>query len=76
MNPCICGNAIVQPDTGRNKQQQQSTIEQANTYVQRLYRHHGSIPIARLACAVADESGIVRGVFALVVHIFSTFITY
>lgn len=38
------------------------TIEQANTYVARLHRHHGTIPIARLAFAVADESNIVRGV--------------
>lgn len=52
----------------RNRQQQQKlgvvpcTIDQANAYVQHIHRHHGSIPIARLAFAVADESGIIRGV--------------
>jgi hypothetical protein len=38
------------------------TIEQANAYVKQLHRHHGAIPIARIALAVADESGLVRGV--------------
>lgn len=38
------------------------TIVQANAYVQQRHRHHGSIPIARLAFAVADETGFVRGV--------------
>jgi len=38
------------------------TIEQANAYVARMHRHHGAIPIARLAFAVADEAGFVRGV--------------
>jgi hypothetical protein len=51
----------------RNRQQQKlavvpCTIEQANAYVSRLHRHHGAIPIARLAFAVADEAGVVRGV--------------
>ncbi len=38
------------------------TIDQANAFVQSIHRHHGSIPIARLAFAVADESGLIRGV--------------
>lgn len=38
------------------------TIAQANSYVQSHHRHHGSIPLARLACAVADEAGDVHGV--------------
>lgn len=38
------------------------TIDQANAFVKLLHRHHGSIPIARLAFAVMDESGLVRGV--------------
>jgi hypothetical protein len=51
----------------RNRQQQKlmvvpCTIEQANAYVARMHRHHGAIPIARLAFAVADEAGLVRGV--------------
>jgi hypothetical protein len=51
----------------RNKTQQKltivpCTIEQANGYVQRFHRHHGSIPAARLAFAVSDESGLIRGV--------------
>jgi hypothetical protein len=51
----------------RKKQQQRlgvvpCTIDQANAFVQQMHRHHGAIPIARLAFAVADESGLVRGV--------------
>ena len=52
----------------RNRQQQQKlsvvpcTIDQANAFVKRIHRHHGSIPIARLAFAVADEAGLIRGV--------------
>ncbi len=68
MNHDLCGKAIVQPVTGRVQPQQQKltivpcTIEQANAYVQRVHRHHGSIPVARLAFAVADEAGVIRGV--------------
>jgi hypothetical protein len=51
----------------RNKEHQRltiipCTIEQANAFVKQMHRHHGSVPIARLAFAVADESGLVRGV--------------
>lgn len=51
----------------RNKQQQKltvvpCTIDQANAYVKYQHRHHGAIPVARLAFAVADEAGLVRGV--------------
>jgi hypothetical protein len=51
----------------RKRQQQKlvvvpCTIDQANAYVARMHRHHGPIPIARLAFAVADEAGFVRGV--------------
>jgi hypothetical protein len=51
----------------RNKTQQKltvvpCTINQANAFVQQMHRHHGSIPIARLAFAVTDETGVVRGV--------------
>jgi hypothetical protein len=52
----------------RKRQQQQKlcvvpcTIEQANAYVQRIHRHHGAIPIARLAFAVANEAGFIHGV--------------
>lgn len=51
----------------RNKQQQKlvvvpCTIDQANAFVRRMHRHHGSIPVARLAFAVVDESSLVRGV--------------
>lgn len=51
----------------RNRQQQKltvvpCTIDQANAFVKQIHRHHGSIPIARLAFAVTGEAGIIRGV--------------
>src|SRR5713226_1085903 len=60
-------NAEKQMKALRNKQQQKlfvvpCTIGEANAYVQQMHRHHGSIALARLAFAVADETGLVRGV--------------
>src|SRR5579864_7367603 len=43
------------------------SIKQANEYVKLLHRHHGSIPIARIAFAAADDAGVVRGV-AIIGH--------
>lgn len=37
------------------------TIDQANAFVSAFHRHHGSILVARLAFAVIDETGLVRG---------------
>jgi hypothetical protein len=64
MNPRM---SMVQPVTGQLQPQQKLTIvpcsiKQANAYVQRVHRHHGPIPVARLALAVADEAGMIRGV--------------
>jgi hypothetical protein len=38
------------------------TIAEANAFVARIHRHHGKIPLARFALAVADKSGLIRGV--------------
>lgn len=38
------------------------TIEQANDFVAHFHRHHGPVVSARIALAVADQSGFVHGV--------------
>lgn len=38
------------------------TIAKANAFVKQVHRHHGTIPIARFALGVADETGRLRGV--------------
>jgi hypothetical protein len=38
------------------------TLEEANAYVRQFHRHHGKVLGARFCLAVADRSGVVRGV--------------
>lgn len=38
------------------------TIAEANDFVDRMHRHHGIIPIARFALAIADKTGLIHGV--------------
>lgn len=38
------------------------TIAEANAYVVALHRHNGALPTAKLASAVVDDGGLVRGV--------------
>lgn len=38
------------------------TIDQANAFVERIHRHHKALRVAKFAVAVADSSGLVRGV--------------
>lgn len=38
------------------------TRDQANLYVERYHRHAGRLPVTRFQVAVADESGLIRGV--------------
>jgi hypothetical protein len=38
------------------------TLEEANAYVRQFHRHHGEVLGARFCLAVADRTGVVRGV--------------
>lgn len=38
------------------------TVAEANTYIERIHRHNGALPTARLAIALIEADGTVRGV--------------